>query len=268
MEGLSAATGLQQAKTGDTSTRWHVAIANTAADVHAAQRLRYQVFAEELGADLSSSDSAGEDLDARRDCDEYDDACQHLIAIDRDADMVVGCYRILTPEAAARRAGYYSETEFDLSPLAELRTGLAEVGRACIHPDYRGGSVILMLWSALARYMQEQQIPYVMGCASVPLEDGGMSASAICQRLDAKPNMPPAYRVTPRRPYPWRQVVAGVANPAGKEPPLLKGYRRLGAWVHADAAWDPQFNTADLFVLLPMRQLNDSYARHFFGEGL
>lgn len=242
--------------------RLQVCLATSAADIAAAQRLRYQVFAEELGADVGLSASASLDKD------EFDDDCEHLLVIDRSIDSVVGCYRILPPALAAARGGYYTETEFDLTPMAELRGGLAEVGRACIHPDYRGGSVILMLWTALARYLNQRDLPYVMGCVSVSLADGGLNASAICQRLARAGGMPPEFQVKPHRPYPWRQVIDAVTEPKAKDPPLLKGYRRLGAWIHAEAAWDPHFNTADLFVLLPVRQLSGAYARHFFGHGL
>jgi putative hemolysin len=235
-------------------------LATSQADVAAAERLRYQIFAEELGAQVGSGARDG------RDHDEFDDDCEHLLVIDQDADWVVGCYRVLLPNAAKRRGGYYADTEFNLAPLEPLRSGLAEVGRACIHPSYRSGGVILMLWSALAQYLNTCHVPYVMGCASVPLNDGGFTASAVCRRLADSPIMPLEYRVVPHRPYPWRQVVAGIPKPFAKEPPLVKGYRHLGAWIHSDAAWDPHFNTADLFVLLPLQNIAGSYGRHFFGK--
>jgi putative hemolysin len=236
--------------------RWTVRIASGAEEIAAAQRLRYQVFAEELGADMGG----GVELD----CDEFDGDCEHLIVIDRSNDQLVGCYRILTPGSATRRGGYYSETEFNLAPLDEIRNGLAEVGRACIHPDYRSGGVILMLWTALARYMTERRYPYVMGCVSLSLADGGISASSVCQALAQAPSMPASYNVIPHRPYPWRHVLEGMEAAKPRLPALVKGYQRLGAWIHHEPAWDPHFNSADLFVLLPLNRLSNTYARHFF----
>jgi putative hemolysin len=248
----------QESLTGQ--TRWSVRLAKTQADVIAAQRLRYQVFAEELGADLAGQEH---ELDA----DEFDADCDHLLVFDRHEDLLVGCYRILSPLAASRRGGYYTETEFNLRPLAEIRNGIAEVGRACIHADYRSGGVILMLWSGLARYMTERGYPYVMGCVSLGLADGGLTASAVCQAIDAQGGMPAEFRVVPHRAYPWRNVLEGMSPARPRLPPLVKGYQRLGAWLHAEPAWDPQFNTADLFVLLPLHRMNSTYTRHFLGHG-
>jgi putative hemolysin len=223
----------------------------------AAQRLRYEVFAEELGAMIGN---AG----ARTESDLFDRYCEHIVVIDHSPPRgakVVGTYRVVSPEVAALIGCYGSETEFDISSLTTIRGSLAEVGRACIHPDYRSGSVILMLWSAVTKWAIERRYQYLMGCASVNLADGGSAACAISEQLNAAPNIPDSFQVTPKLPF----TMVGKQRPEDRParlPPLLKGYLRLGAWVYGQPAWDPQFNTADFFVLLPMDRMKAKYARH------
>ncbi|MBI4754375.1 MAG: GNAT family N-acetyltransferase [Betaproteobacteria bacterium] len=232
--------------------RLSVGLAERADEILAAQRLRYRVFAEELGARLPTR-TAGVDQDL------YDPFCEHLVVRDEDAGRVVGTYRILSPEAARRAGSYYSEGEFDLTRLQLLRTRVVEVGRSCIDADYRSGAVISLLWSGLARYMVGNAYDYLIGCASIGMADGGHNAAGIHARLGGH-LAPPEYRVFPRCPLPLDKLEA-AARP--EIPPLLKGYLRAGAWVCGDPAWDPDFNTADLLLLLPMARVQARYARHF-----
>ncbi|MBL8481140.1 MAG: GNAT family N-acetyltransferase, partial [Rhodocyclaceae bacterium] len=180
-------------------------------------------------------------------------------------DQVVGTYRILTPQAAAALGAYYSDAEFDLVRLKHLRGRMVEVGRSCIDPDYRGSAaVISLLWSGLARYMQERKYEYLIGCASLGMADGGQAAASIYAGL-AQQLAPLEYRVFPRHRLPVEVLRAsGAATP----PPLVKGYLRAGAWVCGEPAWDRDFNTADLFMLLPMARLAPRYARHFVERGV
>ncbi len=248
--------------------RYEVSIARTAAEVREAQQLRYQVFVEEMGASASAAVSASE-----LDIDEYDADCQHLIVRDTQSDLVVGCYRIMCPETAQRRGAYYSDSEFDLTRLANIRPTTAEVGRACIHPDFRTGSVIMLLWSGLARFMVENNYEYVIGCASIPLSDGHANAVAVYEQVAATCLAPSEYRVFPKNPYPLRANQVDESQDSSRVipiararvPALVKGYSRLGAWICGEPAWDPDFNTADLFVLLPISRMSGMYAKHFFG---
>lgn len=228
-------------------------MATSTGAVRAAQRLRYQVFAEELGARLACREPG-------LDQDIFDSHCQHLIVRDEHRNAVVGTYRILTPEAARRVGAYYSESEFDLVRLANLRSGLVEIGRSCIHPDFRSGAVIALLWQGLAEFMRQGGYSHLMGCASISMADGGHNAASLYQQLAVKHLSPLEYRVMPRCPLPLEAL--DRERPA-IVPPLIKGYLRAGAWVCGDPAWDPDFNTADLPILLPMRRLNARHARHF-----
>lgn len=236
---------------------FHVGLASSAAEVREAQRLRWQVFAEEMGARLNSPEP-GIDIDL------YDNWCEHLLVRDGDSGEVVGTYRILGPEAARQVGSYYSDQEFDLTRLTHLRKRMVEVGRSCVHPDYRTGSVIALLWSGLADYMQKSGHEYLIGCASIGMQDGGHNAAGVWQAIKDRHLAPVEWRAFPRCRLPLEKLMsADVPRLKPEIPPLIKGYLRIGAWVCGEPAWDPDFNTADLLILLSMRELNHNYARHF-----
>jgi putative hemolysin len=238
--------------------RFEVELARTTVDVRAAQRLRYEVFAQEMGARLATSI---EGIDA----DRFDAYCEHLVVREAERGEVVGTYRILSPAAAERAGGYYSEQEFDLARLAGLRANLVEVGRSCIHPHHRTGGVISLLWAGLARYMLAHGYGHLMGCASIGIADGGHAAAALYRRIAAYAMAPAEYRVVPRCALPLERL---TRETAAELPPLIKGYLRLGAWVCGAPAWDPDFNTADLLVLLPLARVSARYARHYIGDSI
>lgn len=230
------------------------------ADVRAAQQLRWRVFAGEMGATLRPPRGTPPGHDA----DLYDAYCEHLlvrtVATDDEPSRVVGTYRVLTPAAAKQVGGLYTGEEFDLSILAPLRPTLAELGRSCIDPEHRSGGAILMLWSELARFMQRNDLRRVIGCASVPMRDGGHYAASLWSRLQATHLAPIEWRVRARCPLP----VDGLRSDLDVEPPpLIKGYLRCGAKVLGPPAWDPAFNSADLPMMLDLADLPAAYRRRF-----
>lgn len=225
-------------------------------EVREAQRLRWQIFAEEMGARLDSPEP-GLDIDL------YDRWCDHLIARDQDSGEVVGTYRILSPDAAKRLGNYYSDQEFDLTRLGHLRERMVEIGRSCVHPDFRSGAIIALLWSGLATYMQERGYDYLMGCASIGMQDGGHNAAGVWHAIREKHLAPVEWRVFPRCPLPLEALTTEAAPIV---PPLIKGYLRAGAYVCGEPAWDPDFNTADLPILMPMSKVDGKYAKHFLGR--
>ncbi|MFJ6752018.1 GNAT family N-acetyltransferase [Streptomyces sp. NPDC091266] len=231
------------------------AIAGSRAQIRAAQRLRHQVFGEEMGATLTSP-LAGHDIDA------VDDLADHLVVTHAATQEVVGTYRLLPP---GRSPWLYSDGEFDLTALDALRPSLIEAGRSCVHPAHRGGAVINQMWAALARYTLLSGHRYLAGCASVPLGDGGTAAAHAWELGRTRYAAPPGLRVTPHRP--WRPTVAAPDRPAlAPLPPLLRGYLRIGARICGAPAHDPDFDVADFFVVLDMEQLGDRYRRYFLGE--
>ncbi|MGW2899282.1 GNAT family N-acetyltransferase [Streptomyces sp. NPDC001212] len=235
-------------------TRYTVALARDEADVRAAQRLRYDVFAGEMGA-LLSTPQPGYDLDP------FDAYCDHLLVRDTTTGQVVGTYRLLPPERAAIAGRLYAEGEFDITALAPIRPGLVEVGRSCVHPDHRDGAVIGLIWAGLARYMVDRGHEWLAGCCSIPLADGGALASATWERVREKNLAPQEHRVRPL--LPWIPRADLPAAPRTELPALLRGYLRLGAQVCGAPAHDPDFGVADLYVLLSMRRVSPRYLRHF-----
>jgi putative hemolysin len=231
--------------------------AGTEEELREAQRLRFKVFADEFGAEICSG-VPGHDIDY------YDDFCDHLIVRDLDAGRVVGTYRILPPVAAQAVGEYYSEKEFNIERLEALRPQLVEVGRSCIHRDYRSGAVIALLWQGLAAYMAEGNYRYLMGCASIGMADGGHNAANVYRSLDAQFRAPQEYSTFPLN----RLPIERLGNDQDAViPPLIKGYVRAGAWICGEPAWDPQFNCADVLVLMPMSQIGPRYARRFLHSG-
>ncbi|MDA8521231.1 GNAT family N-acetyltransferase [Acidovorax sp. NCPPB 4044] len=240
--------------------RIEVSWAREAAEVREAQRLRFLVFAGEMGARLST-EVEGHDVDA------FDDYCEHLLVRDADTGAVIGTYRVLTPAQALRAGGLYSDTEFDLSRLDHLRGRMVELGRSCVHPEHRHGGVIMTLWGALADFMVRNRLDTMIGCASIPMLHnglmGGDAAASIWHQLKSTHLAAPEYEVSPRLPLPVDQLDGSLVV----EPPaLIKGYLRLGARVLGAPAWDPDFNTADLPMLMRIEDLPLRYRKHFLGQ--
>lgn len=229
--------------------------ASTPGEIKEAQRLRYKVFAEEMGATLPST-SNGLDID------EFDAYCDHLLIRDQESLRVVGTYRVLPPHKAKEIGRLYSDSEFDLSRIDHLRPKLVELGRSCVHQDYRSGAVIMALWSGLAQYMQNNGYEIMLGCASIPMADGGHFAASLYNGLGNDQMAPTEFHAFPRLPLPLDKLNGGLEVQA---PPLIKGYLKLGAKICSAPAWDPDFNTADLLTMLRLSDINPRYAKHFLG---
>lgn len=225
-------------------------------EVRAAQRLRHLVFVGEMGARLSSPIPD-------HDIDLFDPWCEHLLVRDHASGEVIGTYRVLTPGGARGVGSLYSDIEFDLTRLRHLRSRIIELGRSCVHPDHRHGGVIMALWSALATFMAERGLDIMLGCASVPMRDGGHVAASLWQQLRKRYLADPEYQVIPRLALPVDELDGSLQVEA---PPLIKGYLKVGAKVLGPPAWDPDFNTADLPLLMKLSDLPSRYRRHFLGQ--
>lgn len=232
--------------------RLYLSIARNQAEIEEAQRLRYKVFAEEMGAQLSNK--SGLDIDG------FDEFCDHLLVRDSETEQVIGTYRILSPAQANEAGGYYSAGEFDLNRISHLLDNTVEVGRACVHQQYRNGGTVTMLWAGLAKYMRMHHYEHMIGCASIPMLDGGHGAASLFNRLRENHMAPLEYRVFPRTRLPIEALKSDLQTVC---PPLIKGYLRLGAKICSEPAWDSYFNTADILVMLSMSQINQRYATHF-----
>jgi putative hemolysin len=233
-------------------------------EVREAQRLRYAVFAGEMGAVLSN-ELPGHDVDL------FDDFCEHLLVRDSATREVIGTYRVLTPAQARRVGSTYSDTEFDLTRLRTMRERMVELGRSCVHPDHRHGGVIMALWGALGAFMVRNQLDTMLGCASIPMQmegpqgrvGGGHVAASIWRQVKEKHLAPIEFHVRPRMPLP----VERLDDTLDVEPPaLIKGYLRLGAKVLGPPAWDPDFNAADLPLMMRLGDMPARYRKHFLGN--
>lgn len=235
------------------ASRYSLLLTTDDAEVRAAQRLRHRVFAGELGAVLHSPEPG-------LDVDRFDAFCDHLVVREDATGEIVGTYRMLPPLRAVAAGGLYAEGEFALDALAPLRPSLVETGRSCVHPDHRDGAVINLVWAGIARYMLLTGNRWLVGCASVPLGDGGALAASVAERVRDGHAAPERHRVTPHRPW-----IGGAVARRAPLPPLLRGYLRLGAWVCGPPAHDPDFDCADFPVLLGLDHMDARYARFFLG---
>ncbi|HUG23788.1 GNAT family N-acetyltransferase [Piscinibacter sp.] len=246
----------------DDPARFEVVWARDDDDVRQAQQLRYLVFADEMGARLSVPPGSP----PSHDIDMFDPFCEHLLvraaAAAGETGPVIGTYRVLTPAAARRVGGLYSETEFDLTRLRPLRGRMVELGRSCVHPAWRSGGAILALWGALAEFMERNDLDTMIGCASISMRDGGHAAASLWEKLRKTHLAPIEWQVIPRLPLPVDDLQCHLTVEA---PALIKGYLRCGAKVLGPPAWDPDFNTADLPMMMRIADLPPRYRKHFLG---
>ncbi len=232
---------------------YSVDLAHRPEEIEECQRLRYRVFAEELGACL---EDAGGGLDR----DRFDAHCKHLLVRETRTGRVIATTRLLMQDDAQAAGAFYSEGEFDLAPIRALEGRLMEVGRTCVAAEFRRGSVLAMLWQGLAQMMVLHRIDYLIGCASIPLSHGDSYLRSVLEHLYAAHGAPARLRVRTRLPL---RLPPGPTAAHVLLPPLLKGYLRQGALICSEPYLDLSFNVADVFVLLARDRLARRYRRHF-----
>ena len=242
---------------------FQVRLAQTEADVQAAQRLRYDVFVRELGGGGPMVDHA-----AGLERDRFDPYFDHLLLTDRRSGKLAGVYRVMRSDMAARAGGFYSAAEYDLAPLVQSGRKLLELGRSCLDPAYRGGTAMHHLWAALAGYVAEHEIDVLFGVASFHGTDTAALAEPL-SLLHHRHLAPPELRVRAREYAPMdlipepeldrRKAMLAV-------PSLIKAYLRLGGTVGEGAYIDRAFNTTDVCLILDTKQMSARQMR-FYGGG-
>jgi L-ornithine Nalpha-acyltransferase len=243
-----------------------VRIATSEAELDAVQALRYRVFYAEMGAKADAA--AARD---KRDRDDYDAVADHLLVVDHSigsgAEGVVGTYRLIRREAAAKLGQFYSADEYDIGPIERFDGGLMELGRSCVDAEYRNRATLQLLWRGIAAYVFHHKIDLMFGCASLP----GTDPEALAVELTylyyyhlAPPALRP--RALPHRYVEMRRLDRDDLNPKRalvSLPPLIKGYLRLGGFVGDGAVIDAQFNTTDVAVVVKTDLVTESYYRHY-----
>ncbi len=243
-----------------------VRLAKNAADVDAAQALRYRIFYNEMQASPTPRMRQ-----AGRDFDPYDSACDHLLIVDHKHDSgissVVGTYRMMRKESANNAAGFYSEAEFDLGPLLDYPGEALELGRSCIDPAYRKRGAMQLLWAGVAQYIFERDIEILFGCGSLPGTDLNEARLALSYlhhfHLAPLESQPCALDLRAAR---IDLLPKDMIDPVAAQrqlPPLMKGYLRLGCMVGRGAVIDHRFNTIDVCVVLESDRLTERYRRHY-----
>ena len=242
-----------------------VRLAKTDAEIRAAQRLRYEVFYEELSAKPSPEVEA-----ARLDFDRYDQFCDHLIVLDHGgpvANRVVGVYRLLRRDVAAKAGQFYTQDEFRIRKLLRGGRQVLELGRSCVHKDFRSAGVMNLMWRALAHYIAMHDVKIMFGCASFLGADPQKHALALSY-LHKMHLAPPQLRPKAIRKRYVRMDLLPDSEIDEKEaqnalPPLLRGYLRLGAMIGDGAVIDEQFDTVDVCVVVRTDQLAADYAKRY-----
>lgn len=244
--------------------QFRIALAQNADQLRAAQRLRYDVFIDELGGQ-----GAQVDHDARLERDQFDAAFDHMLLYDDSVGAVVGVYRLLRQDVAAQVGQFYSEDEYDLTALRQSGRRLLELGRSCLHRDYRGGTAMFHLWSALAQYVAEHKIEVMFGVASFQgIDPRALAAplSLLHHRHLAPENMRP-------RAIGTSVQAMDLIAPADLDrraamlqiPALIKAYLRLGGTVGDGAFVDHNFNTTDVCVMMDTARMNTRQSKIYAG---
>ena len=243
-----------------------VRIATTAEEVDAVQSLRYKVFYTEMGAKADAATEA-----SARDRDAFDAVADHLLVVDHDigpgAEGVVGTYRLIRREAAARIGRFYSADEYDISMIEQSPEVVMELGRSCVAAAYRGRATMQLLWGGIAAYVFHYHIGLMFGCASLPGTDPDALAPELTYLYHhhlAPPEIRP--RALPARHVEMSRLPKDAIDPRrvlARLPPLIKGYLRLGGFVGDGAVIDRQFNTTDVAVVVKTDLVTDSYYRHY-----
>ncbi|MEW2913669.1 GNAT family N-acyltransferase [Leisingera sp. JC11] len=246
----------------DTALDFSVKIAETEHELRAAQALRYDVFVRELGG-------GGEliDHEAGLECDRFDPFFDHMLVTDEVKGMVVGVYRLLRDDQAAKAGQFYSEDEYDLSVLKTSGRRLLELGRSCLHADYRGGMAMFHLWSGLADYVERHGIEVLFGVASFHGTDPLELANPLAM-LHHNHLAPPDLRVRSKTFQSMDLVGADDLDRKRamvETPALIKAYLRLGGFVGEGAYIDHAFNTTDVCLILDTARMNERQRKIYAG---
>ncbi len=245
------------------SKNFLVKIAENPEEIEAAQKLRFKVFNLEQGKGLKNSSKFEIDID------EFDDYCLHLIVFDKKRKKVIGTYRAHLGYIAKQSHGFYSSREYNIKDLDKLADQSIELGRSCVSPEYRTGSVVSLLWSAISVLMMRTNLVYMIGCVSLEETDPAVGWAIYeyireqypaQQKQLAEPK--PEFKL-PKPPEQEKEQILDDPLIESYIPPLFKGYLRLGAYICGEPALDKEFGTIDYFILVDIRKVPEKYIKFF-----
>lgn len=240
-----------------TPAQYAVRLAQSVAEIRAAQRLRFQVFNLELNEGLAHSHATG------RDADPFDAVCDHLLVEHVFSKQIVGTYRLQSGLVAAKNLGYYCACEFEFAVFEPLRTEILELGRACVHRQHRNLIVLGLLWKGIADYARDRGARYLIGCSSLTSQDAAVGATAYTE-LCRKGNLVAPARQT--RPTPaFACPLDRLAEEPVEIPKLLRAYLAIGAKICGPPALDRQFRTIDFLTLLDLTAMTPAARERFLG---
>jgi putative hemolysin len=234
---------------------FRVSLGQSPEDLVECQRLRYSVFNLELGEGLSTSDRSGLDIDP------FDSFCDHLMVRDLESGNLVGTYRLQTGEVARRNLGYYGNQIFDFSVYEPIRGEMLELGRACVHIEYRNIMVLHALWKGIAIYATRNDARYLLGCSSISSQDENFGM-AMYDSLKGKYLVEPALRTVPQPGYTCQATGAPVE--VSRPPRLFRAYLEISGRICGPPAIDREFKTIDFLTLVDLANLPDRVRIRFF----
>jgi putative hemolysin len=234
---------------------FRISLAQSPEDLTECQRLRYNVFNLELGEGLSTSDRSGLDIDP------FDSFCDHLMVRDLETGKLVGTYRLQTGDVARRNLGYYGNQLFDFSAYDSVRREVLELGRACVHIDFRNIMVLHALWKGIAVYATRHDSRYLIGCSSITSQDENEGV-AMYESLKDKYLVEPSLRTTPQPGHACQAT--GAPAQVGRPPRLFRAYLEISGRICGPPAIDREFKTIDFLTLVDLANLPDRVRTRFF----
>ena len=238
-------------------------------EIKAAMRLRYEVFCIEQGKGIQSAEL--ENID----CDEFDEHCLHLIIVEKKTSRIVGTYRANPGPIARKYLGFYATREYNIEGLDALQDEILEVGRSCVHPEFRNGSVIGLLWSGISGALIRTGLNYTLGCVSMDATDADVGwalyeyfkqHNKLSSQLKAMPVE--GFELPPPNKEKVKKLLKDRTGLLKYIPSLFKGYLRLGVKICGVPIWDKEFGSIDFLILLNYRTMPEKYYKHFFKEFL
>lgn len=245
---------------------FEVKLAQEKEEIQQALKLRYEVFKLEMSGNAKIQESSELDSDI------YDKFCDHLIVIDKTTHKIVGTYRLLLSSKVNKKIGFYSEKIFDIHNIKRLANDYQalELGRSCIHRDYRSRPVINLLWNGIAKYIKDYNVRYLFGSVRLLTSDP-IEVSRIFKFIKKRFYAPLKFRVYPKAKNKFNGLKKNIEIRNPREifhylPPLVKGYLRLGVLVCGEPAINLDLSSVVIFILLDVQNMSDAYKQHFFQE--